>query len=123
MHEHAAIDGIVKSILADPSLESASKVKEVFIRIGALEFHSEEAFRQGFKVAVHGTKLEGAALKLDVFQPELHCQACGKKSVCGEGDVDPHDDLPVRECPKCKELARISGGRGVQKIELSVEGR
>ncbi|MBI5239400.1 MAG: hydrogenase maturation nickel metallochaperone HypA [Elusimicrobia bacterium] len=123
MHEHATIDGIVKAILKDPSLKGASKVSEVFLRIGALEFHSEAAFRQGFEVAVQGTVLAGAALRLDVVLPELKCEACGHKDVCREGEVDPHEKLPVRECPKCQSLARISGGRGVDKIELSVEGR
>lgn len=123
MHEHATIDNIVKAILADPALKGVAKVKEVFLRIGALEFHSEEAFRQGFLVAVQGSVLEGAELRLDVVLPELKCEACGHDGVCREGEVDPHEQLPVRECPKCKELARISGGRGVQKIELAVEGR
>ncbi len=123
MHEHATIDQVVKSILQDKALQGARKVNEVFLRIGALEFHSEEAFRQGFAVAVKGTVLDGARLVLDVIQPELNCSACGNKAVCGEGDVDPHDSLPVRACPTCKELVRVSGGRGVQKIELAVEGR
>jgi len=122
MHEHAAIDGIVKSILADRSLQQAAKVTEVFLEIGALEFHSEEAFRQGFSVAVKGTVLDGAVLKMEVVPPELDCAACGHKGPCREGEVDPHEQLPVRECPKCKELARVSGGRGVRQIELSVEG-
>jgi len=122
MHEHATIDGIVKAILKDPALQASPRVKEVSLRIGALEFHSEAAFRQGFEVAARGTSLEGAALKLDVVPPELACAACGHKTLCREGEVDPHEKLPVRECPKCKELARISGGRGVEKIELSVEG-
>jgi hydrogenase nickel incorporation protein HypA/HybF len=123
MHEHAAIDSIVKAILSDPALKGAARVKEVFLKIGALEFHSEEAFRAGFTVAAHGTVLEGAKLNLDVVMPEIVCEACGNKAVCGEGDVDPHDQMPVRECPKCKELVRISGGKGVQKIELAIEGR
>jgi len=122
MHEHATIDGIVKAILNDPALKGSPRVNEVFLRIGALEFHSEAAFRQGFEVASRGTPLEGARLKLEVVPPELACAACGHKDLCREGEVDPHDKLPVRECPKCKELARISGGRGVEKIELSVEG-
>jgi hydrogenase nickel insertion protein HypA len=123
MHEHATIDNIVKAILQDQGLQPQARVQEVFLRIGALEFHSEAAFRQGFEIAARGTPLQGAALKLEVVPPELECPACGHKDVCREGEVDPHEKLPVRECPKCKELASIRGGRGVQKIELVIEDR
>lgn len=121
MHEHALIHNIVDAILKDKKLTPGSRVREVRLSLGALEFHSEEAFRQGFAVEARGTSLDGAALTLSVNPPSLECKACGHKTVCKEGSVDPHEQMPVRECPKCQELASISGGRDVGPIELVLE--
>jgi len=121
MHEHAAIENVVAAILKDPKLSGVSCVREVRLKIGAMEFHSEAAFRQGFEVASKGTPLEGARLTLDILWPMVECPACGHQAVCREGEIDPHEKLPFRECPKCRELAPIRGGRGIESIELSVE--
>ena len=121
MHEHALIHNIVAAILKDKKLTPGLRVREVRLTVGALEYHSEEAFRHGFAMEAWGTALEGAALTLEVKPPSLECKACGHKVVCKEGEVDPHEQLPVRECPKCGELASISGGRGVGPIELVLE--
>ncbi|MBI5622253.1 MAG: hydrogenase maturation nickel metallochaperone HypA [Elusimicrobia bacterium] len=121
MHEHALIHNIVKEILDREKLPPGSKVLRVGIRIGMLEMHSEAAFRQGFEVACRDTPLQGAALDLDLAYPTLECPSCGLKKQCAEGDADPHDALPVRECPSCKNLAAVRGGRGVGEIRLTLE--
>ncbi|MBI4676566.1 MAG: hydrogenase maturation nickel metallochaperone HypA [Elusimicrobia bacterium] len=121
MHEHALIHNIVKEILTREKLPAGAKVRQVRIRIGLLEMHSEAAFRQGFAVACQDTPLAGAALELDLVLPSLECRACGHKRPCKEGEVDPHDAMPVMECPACKELATVRGGRGVTEIRLTLD--
>ncbi|MBI5883123.1 MAG: hydrogenase maturation nickel metallochaperone HypA [Elusimicrobia bacterium] len=121
MHEHALIHNIVKEILGREKLPSGTKVQRVSIRIGLLEMHSEAAFRQGFAVACQDTPMAGASLDLDLVYPSLECPSCGHKKPCSPGEVDPHDAMPVMECPECKELATVRGGRGVGEIRLTID--
>ncbi len=38
-----------------------------------------------------------------------------------EGTVDPHDQSPLVECPRCGAVTPVQGGRGVEGIELRWE--
>ncbi|MBI5208553.1 MAG: hydrogenase maturation nickel metallochaperone HypA [Elusimicrobia bacterium] len=121
MHEHALIHDIVHSILQTEKLPKDARVSKVRIRIGLLEMHSEDAFRQGFAVECRETQLAGAKLELELVYPTLECPACGLKQAYQEGEIDPHDAMPVAECPKCKALAPLKGGRGVQELQLVLD--
>ena len=120
MHEHALVKNIVETLLASARKENlpAGAVREVVMKVGELEFHTEAAFRQTFEVLIRGTALEGAALNLTVLHPALKCAGCGHEGPCREGEADPHSPIPVAECPKCGEIVPVTGGRGVEGIEL-----
>ena len=122
MHEYALIASVVDSILQElGSRKAALKVREIALKVGALELHDEETFKQVFAVQAKGTPLEGASIKLVVVPARIKCE-CGHEGPAGEG-VDHHADLPVAECPSCGRLCRVEGGRGVEGIELDVEER
>jgi hydrogenase nickel incorporation protein HypA/HybF len=91
---------------------------EVTLKVGALEMHSEEATRQAFEVLTKGTVLEGAQLNLIVLPVTLACTECGFQGPLPMGAADPHDAMPVVECPQCGSLTPVQGGRGVESIEL-----
>jgi len=120
MHEHALVKNIVESLLATATKKAvpAGAVKEVVMKVGMLEFHSEEAFRQTFEVLLRGTPLEGAKLNLTVIPAAIKCPACGHEGLCGEGEADPHSPIPAAECPKCGVVVPVTGGRGVEGLEL-----
>lgn len=122
MHEHALARNIVESMVASARKEKVvpGSVKEVVMRVGALEFHSEEAFRQTVEVLARGTVLDGAALNLTVMRATLNCK-CGHEGVVGDGDADPHDAVPCAECPVCGAVAPVEGGRGVEGLELALK--
>ncbi|MDD5656954.1 MAG: hydrogenase maturation nickel metallochaperone HypA [Elusimicrobia bacterium] len=121
MHELALIKNVVKSITEQLSAQGVTRkgaVKSVALKVGALELHGEESFRQMFAVESQGGVLEGANLELEVIPAVLKCP-CGFSGRPLD-DVDHHDPMPVAVCPKCGELGRLSGGRGVEGIELEV---
>ena len=70
-------------------------------------------------VAGASIQLEGAKLSLVVIPARIECK-CGHEGPAGEG-VDHHSDMPIAECPRCGEVCRVSGGRGVSGIDLEVE--
>jgi hydrogenase nickel insertion protein HypA len=120
MHEQAIIQSVIDSIrqnLAARKLKG--KVKSISLKIGALELHGEESFKQIFAVSAAGTQLEGAELSLTVAPARIKCP-CGHEGPAGEG-VDHHLDMPIAECPKCGAVCRVEGGRGVAGIDLEVE--
>ena len=122
MHELGIIKQIVSTVrdqLAEQGIKSRGAVKAVSFKIGALELHGQESFRQMFAVESQGTVLEGAKLSLTVMPAAIKCP-CGHEGPVG-GDVDHHSDMPIVECPSCGQVCRVEGGRGVEGIDLEVE--
>jgi Zn finger protein HypA/HybF involved in hydrogenase expression len=94
---------------------------EVVLRVGALAVHSEAATRTAYEVLVKGTPLEHSRLDLTIEPVTLTCGACGFQGPLPEGTVDPHDQSPLVECPRCGAVSPVQGGRGVEGIELRWE--
>jgi hydrogenase nickel incorporation protein HypA/HybF len=124
MHEYSLMENLLKAILEnlkDQSVDSSEQVKEVFIRMGALEIHSEESFRQAFTVLAKGTLVEKAVLKLELVPARFECTKCGYKEPShGEG-ADIHDPTPCAPCPSCGAVNILQGGRGVEAVDLVVQ--
>ncbi len=121
MHEYALMENVVATIMVE--LKSSGEVPAdrpltVTLKVGALEMHSEEATRQAFEVLTTGTALEGAHLNLIILPVTLDCSQCGFQGPVPMGAADPHDAMPLAECPQCGALAPVQGGRGVESIEL-----
>lgn len=123
MHEYSLMQRLIETILKNME-EGADfqgrQVKEVRLAIGALDIHSPDSFQQAFEVLIQGTPLAGSHLDLAVVPGSIACPKCGFSGPCQE-DVDGHDPMPVAECPQCGTLAGVSGGRGIEAIELILE--
>ena len=121
MHEYALMENVIAVIMAELKKSGeapAGQTLEVTLKVGALEMHSEAASRQAFEVLAKGSVLEGARLNLIVLPVTLSCIECGFQGELPMGAVDPHDALPLAECPQCGALTPVQGGRGVESIEL-----
>ncbi len=121
MHEYSLMENVIAVIMAELKKSGevpAGQQLTVTLKVGALEMHSEEATRQAFEVLTKGTVLEGARLDLIVLPVTLSCAECGFQGPLPMGAADPHDALPVAECPQCGAVAPVQGGRGVESIEL-----
>jgi Zn finger protein HypA/HybF involved in hydrogenase expression len=119
MHEYAFMQEIITAILSQLSQEAPpGGVAEVVLKVGVFEVHSEAAARQAFQVLARGTPLESSRLTLDIVPPVCHCQSCGLTAPFAIEHHHAHDPLPMAECPQCGVMAVLSGGRGVDGIEL-----
>ena len=94
---------------------------EVALKVGALAVHSEAATRQAYEVLVKGTPLENSRLDLTIEPVTLTCVSCDYQGPLPMGAVDPHDQSPLVECPRCGAVCPVQGGRGVESIELRWE--
>jgi Zn finger protein HypA/HybF involved in hydrogenase expression len=123
MHEYALMQEIINSILERLKEEqSPIPVKEVILKLGILDIHSEAAARQAFEILTKDTPLQDSQLTLEVKPVMMQCTKCG---LLAPYQVEEHTHanelLPVVVCPVCDGLAQLSGGQGVESIELIFE--
>ncbi len=124
MHEYSLMEDVVASLQKSLEREGISRpgaVKEIVLRIGALDIHSEASFKQAFDVLTKDTPLAGAQLQLEIVPAQYTCRKCGYNGSVGVGDADGHQAEPVVECAKCGEPCIVSGGRGIHPIDIIVE--
>jgi len=123
MHEYALIQEIIKSILARLEEEkSSTPVKKVILKLGVLDIHSEAAARQAFEVLAQGTPLENSHLTLEIKPVMMECTKCGSVApYMLDEHIHANELLPVVVCPVCDGLAQLSGGQGVESIDLVFE--
>lgn len=122
MHEYSLMENVLESVARDletRGVTSPDAVKEMILRVGALDIHSEESFRQAFAMMAKDSLLGSATLTLHIVLSRIDCPKCGYSGDCG-GDVDGHDADPVAECPRCGAVSMVKGGRGVG-IELILD--
>ena len=122
LHEYSLMENVIATIMVELKSSGeevqAGRPLTVTLKVGALEMHSEAASRQAFEVLAKGTVLEDARLELIILPVTLSCTQCGFQGPLPMGAVDPHDALPLAECPQCGALTPVLGGRGVESIEL-----
>ena len=126
MHEYGLMENVIAVIMAELKKSGEEEARPgrlltVTLKVGALELHSEDALRQAFEVLSQGSALEGARLLLVILPATLACPQCGFRCPLPLGAADPHDALPMAECPQCRVLAPVQDGRGVESIELCWE--
>lgn len=123
MHEYAMMQRIVDSIrmkLDEMGADARDAVAAIQVTVGALDIHSERAFRQAFEVQTRQTALAGVELKMTIAPAHYRC-ACGHDGRVGDGQVDPHEPLPFIECATCGAVCAVEGGRGVFEIDLELK--
>lgn len=119
MHEYALMQGIVNAIQEQLTAENiTAPVLEVALTIGILDVHSEAAARQAFEVLTQDTSLRGAQLNLTIQPATRTCQACGHTAPFLVDHFHSHDPLPLVPCSQCGQMAQLTGGRGVEAIEV-----
>ena len=126
MHEYGLMKDVMAVIMAEIKKSGeeeagAGRLLTVTLKVGALELHSEAALRQAFEVLSQGTALEGARLHLAILPATLACSQCGFRGPLPLGAADPHEALPMADCPRCGALTPVQDGRGVESIELHWE--
>lgn len=124
MHEYSLMQQVIETILETlkkPGVCSPGSVKEVILKVGALDMHSEASCRQAYALLAKGTILEESRLTLVLVPATLNCPTCGYNGPGPEGQADGHDPMPYAECPSCGAVSGLLGGRGVETIELLLD--
>ena len=123
MHEYSLMQDIINAILERLDQEqSSSSVSEVVLKLGVLDIHSEAAARQAFEILAKGTPLEKSQLTMKVNPVMRECTSCNCIAPFPVAEhTHAHELLPAVTCPVCGNLARLTGGQGVESIELVFE--
>lgn len=117
MHEVSIVQNVIETLLKllkEEGITSPGVVKEVSLRVGALELHSKEAFEQAFHVHVVGTLLGEAQLVVEIIPGRIDCAKCGYAGEIGIDEADPHSSAPIVVCPQCGAVCPVKGGRGIE---------
>ncbi|UCE45752.1 MAG: hydrogenase maturation nickel metallochaperone HypA [Methanobacteriota archaeon] len=123
MHEFSVMSQIVASVMDEANARNASKIDKVTIELGEFTMLGHDQLRFAFEVLAKNTMLEGAVLDLQTTRGEIEC-GCGFKGEASPPEDGPHQLAASFECPKCGELAKVTGGRDcvIRNISMVVPG-
>jgi hydrogenase nickel insertion protein HypA len=98
MHEVAAMQSIVRTILEYMQKAGASRVTNVQLELGASGHFTAEAAQQHFEVLTKGTPIEEATLKISWLAAQYQCLSCFHRfETC---------ELATKVmCPTCGDVA------------------
>jgi hydrogenase nickel incorporation protein HypA/HybF len=98
MHEVAAMQGMVRTVLEYMQQAGGSRVTTMELLLGASGHFTEEAARQHFAVLTAGTPAEDAALEIFWVPATFQCFSCLHRFE----SCEPAEQVT---CPQCGDLA------------------
>lgn len=112
MHEMSLCESLVQVIEEQASVNHYSKVKTVFLEIGAFSGIEPDSMQFSFEIVCQGTIADGAKLHITELPGKAWCFDCNKEITIAER-LDP--------CPECHGFSlHASGGDEMQIKELEV---
>lgn len=113
MHEMSLCEGVLQILEDHSASQGFSRVKTVWLEIGALSGVDPDAMRFGFDAVMKGTLADGAALEIIDLPGLAWCMPCGK-AVPVQARYDA--------CPDCGSYQlQVTGGDEMRIKELEVE--
>ncbi|MDH3365205.1 MAG: hydrogenase maturation nickel metallochaperone HypA [Thermoplasmata archaeon] len=110
MHEFSVMSQIVSSVIEEARSRNASKVERVTLELGEFMMLGHAQLKFAFEVLSKDSLLDGAMLDLRTVKGEIEC-GCGFKGEASPREDSLHQLTSAFECPKCGELAKVTGGR------------
>jgi hydrogenase nickel incorporation protein HypA/HybF len=110
MHEFSVMSQIVDGLKEEVKKWNATKVEEVFLELGEFTMLGEEQLKFAYEILTKDSILQGSTLTITTIRGSIECE-CGYKGDMSPSEDTPHRSIPVFECPKCGQLAKIVGGR------------
>jgi hydrogenase nickel incorporation protein HypA/HybF len=98
MHEIAAMQQTIRTVLACMQQAGASRVTHVQLALGVCGHLTAEAAHQSFEMLIKGTPIEGASLAIQWLPARYQCLSCWHHFESGE----PGEQAL---CPQCSEVA------------------
>lgn len=113
MHEMSLCEGVLQVIQEHAGRHGFSRVKTVWLEIGALSCVELDAMRFSFDAVTRGTLADHAMLEIIEVPGEAWCMQCAKTA-------------PVKQrfdaCPDCGSYQlQVTGGEEMKIKELEVE--
>jgi len=96
------VESILKQLAASP-LSRNEKVSEVCLKVGALDIHSEESFRQAFDIIVKG---DGRTMP-EHFDPDVLAAFLSQEDFCVESLVIRYYALMRFQCLSLAYYSRL----------------
>ena len=113
MHEMSLCEGVLQILEDSARSQGFSRVKTVWLEIGALSGVDPEAMRFGFDAVMKGSLADGASLEIIDLPGQAWCLPCGKPvGVKARYDA----------CPECgSHQVQVTGGDEMRIKELEVD--
>ncbi len=113
MHEMSLCEGVIQVLEESARQQGFSRVKTVWLEIGALAGVEPEAMRFSFDVIKRGTLAEAARLEIIEMPGQAWCLPCAKVIA-----IQQRFDA----CPDCGSYQlQVTGGEELRVKELEVE--
>src|SRR5271165_1065990 len=113
MHELSLTESIVEIAVETAKREGASRVRRVFVDVGALSHVEPEALLFCFSAVSAGTIAEGATLEIARIPGAGWCMDCGKSVQL---------DQRFGPCPECGRFnVQMTAGDEMRVREMEVE--
>ncbi|MCK6548762.1 hydrogenase maturation nickel metallochaperone HypA [Myxococcota bacterium] len=113
MHEMALAQSLVEIIEEQAARDAFTKVRKVWMVLGALAHVDAAALRFGFDVVARGTVADGAELVFETRPARAYCLECSREVVVTER---------AAPCPECQGHQWVMiDGEEMKIRELEVE--
>ena len=113
MHEMSLTEGVVEILAEESRKQGFTKVKTVWLEIGALSGVEPDAMLFCFDVVARGTLAEGAKLEIVRTSGAGWCLDCAKTVALAER---------FGQCPECGQYhVQMTSGDAMRVKELEVE--
>lgn len=112
MHEMSLCESILQTLEQQAPLQNYSRVKTVWLEIGALAGVEVEALRFSFDLVVKGSLADGAKLEIIEIPGQAWCMPCGREVAVAQW---------YDQCPHCGgHQLQVTGGEQMRIKELEV---
>lgn len=112
MHELSIMNSILRTCQEDPRINTADKIRVIYLEIGERSGVHIDALRFAFEVAAQETIAREATLKIEVIPFCGECMKCGHRFHAKEGFLI---------CDRCGEYGRVTGGKEMNIKYIEVE--
>jgi len=103
---------IVNCVLEEAKKHNAKQVNEVHLTIGKLTFLGLEQVQFAYKILVKDTIMENSKLRIEEKDGVVKCNNCGYTGDLKYEDTPIyHIPAPTLNCPKCRGVLTIVGGK------------
>lgn len=113
MHEYSIVQSLVESCEEHATLNSASKVTKVVVKIGVMSGVEPHLLEEAFELFKEGTICDGCEFVMNIQRVKIECQSCQKVSELEKNEY---------HCPECKSIdIKVIDGEDMFLMSLELE--